>query len=102
MNFEYFQIQKLILQTVRSEKVDEKNWVICLVSMFPSWVMVSKWSKKVHFLQFCADLSKISKSIKAIYINASERSRFALSENGIVYCAMTYYFGLVFEVKEFC
>ena len=64
--------------------------------------MVLKWSKKVHFLQFCADLSKISKSIKAIYINASERSRFALSENGIVYCAMTYYFGLVFEVKEFC
>ena len=36
MNFEHFQIQKLILQTVRSEKVDEKNWVICLVSMFPS------------------------------------------------------------------
>ena len=93
MNFEYFQIQKWILQTVRSEKVDEKNGVICLVSMFPSWVMVLKLSKKVHFLQFCADLSKKSKSIKAIYIYASERSRYALSENGIVYCAMTYYFG---------
>ena len=25
MNFEYFQIQKWILQTVRVEKVDEKN-----------------------------------------------------------------------------
>ena len=36
MNFEYFQIQKLMLQTVRAEKVDEKNGVICLVSMFPS------------------------------------------------------------------
>ena len=70
-----------------------KNGVICLVSMFPSWVMVLKLSKKVHFLQFCADLSKKSKSIKAIYIYASERSRYALSENGIVYCAMTYYFG---------
>ena len=93
MNFEYFQIQKWILQTVRSEKVDEKNGVICLVSMFPSWVMVLKLSKKVHFLQFCADLSKKSKSIKAIYIYASERSRYALSENGIVYCAMTCYFG---------
>ena len=93
MNFEYFQIQKWILQTVRSEKVDEKNGVICLVSMFPSWVMVLKLSKKVHFLQFCADLSKKSKSIEAIYIYASERSRYALSENGIVYCAMTYYFG---------
>ena len=75
MNFEYSQIQKWILQTVRSEKVDEQNGVICLVSMFPSWVMVFKLSKKVHFLQFCADLSKKSKSIKAIYIYASERSR---------------------------
>ena len=93
MNFEYFQIQKWILQTVRSEKVDEKNGVICLVSMFPSWVMVLKLSKKVHFLQFCADLSKKSKSIKATYIYASETSRYALSENGIVYYAMTYCFG---------
>ena len=82
-----------MLQTVRAEKVDEKNGVICLVSMFPSWVMVLKLSKKVHFLQFCADLSKKSKSIKAIYIYASERSRYALSENGIVYYAMTYCFG---------
>ena len=36
MNFEYFQIQKLILQTVRAGKIGEKNGVICLVSMFPS------------------------------------------------------------------
>ena len=36
MNFEYFPVQKGILQTVRLEKVDEKNGVICLVSMFPS------------------------------------------------------------------
>ena len=93
MNFEYFQTQKWILQTVRSEKVDEKNGVICLVSMFPSWVMVLKLSKKVQFLQFCADLGKKSKSIKATSIYASERSRYALSENGIVCCAMTYYFG---------
>ena len=70
-----------------------KKGVISLVFMFPSWVMVFKLSKKVHFLQFCADLSKKSKSIKAIYIYASERSRYALSENGIVYYAMTYCFG---------
>ena len=46
------------------------------------------------FLQFCADLSKKSKSIiiKAIYIHASERSRYAISENGIVFYAMTYCF----------
>ena len=85
MNFEYFQIQKWILQTVRSEKVNEKNGVICLISMFPSCVMVLKLSTKVHFLQFCADLSKKSMSIKAIYIYASGRSRHTLSENGIVY-----------------
>ena len=54
--------------------------------------MALKLSKKVHFLQFCADLNKMSKSIKAIYIYALERSRYALSENGIIY-AMTYCFG---------
>ena len=90
MNFEYFQIQKWILQTVRSEKVDEKNGVICLVSMFPSWVMVLKLSKKVHFLQFCADLSKKSKSVKAIYIYASESSHYTLSENAMIYRGLSH------------
>ena len=70
----------------------KKNGVICLVSMFLSWVMVLKLSKKMHFLQFCADFSKESKSIRAVYIYASERSRYAFSENGIVYYAMTYCF----------
>ena len=93
MNFDYFQIQKWMLETVRLEKIDEKNWIICLVSMFFSWVMVLKLSKKVQFLQFCADLTKKSKSNKAIYIYACERSRYALSENGIVYYTMTYCFG---------
>ena len=36
MKFEYFKIKELMLQTIRAEKVDEKNGVICLVSMFPS------------------------------------------------------------------
>ena len=74
-----------MLQTVRAEKVDDKNGVVCLVSMFPSWVMVCKLSKKVHFLQFSADLLKKSKSIKAIYIYASESSLSTLSGNGMVY-----------------
>ena len=52
-----------MLQTVRAEKIEEKNELICLVSMFPSWVMVLKLSKKVQFLQFCADLSKKRKSL---------------------------------------
>ena len=46
----------------------------------------------MHFLQFCAVLSKKFESIKAIYIYASERSHYALSENGIVY-----YAGLLFQ-----
>ena len=58
MNFEYFQIQKWILQTVRVEKVDEQNGLICLVSMFPSWDTVYKIFKNVHFLQLYADLNK--------------------------------------------
>ena len=70
-----------------------KNGVIRLVSMFPSWVTVVKLFKKHIFLQFCADLSKKSKSIKAIYLYASERSRYTLSENSIVYCVTTYHFG---------
>ena len=81
MNFDYFQIKKWILQTVRAEKVDEKIEVICLVSMSSSW----KLSKKGHFLQFCADLSNKSKSVKAIYIYASESSHYTLSQNAIVY-----------------
>ena len=55
--------------------------------------MVLKLSEKVHFLQFCADISKKCKSIKEIYIYVSERSRYALSENGIVSYAMTYCLG---------
>ena len=42
-------------QTVRAEKIDDKNGVISLVSMFLSRVMILKLSKKVIlFLQFCA------------------------------------------------
>ena len=51
--------------------------------------MVLKLSKKVHFLKLCANLSMKSKSIKSIYVYASERSRCAHLENGIVYYAMT-------------
>ena len=84
-NSDLFQMQKWMLKTVRAEKVDQKNGVICLVSMFPSWVMVRKLSKKVHFWQFCADLTKKSKSVKAIYIYGYESSLYTLSENGMVY-----------------
>ena len=80
-------------QTITAEKVDGKNGVICLVSIFPSKVMVFKLSKKVQYLQVCTELSKKSRYIKAIYIYAAERACCALSENGIVYYAMIYCFG---------
>ena len=70
-----------MLQTIRAGKVNKKDGVICQVSMFSSWVMVLKLPKKVHFFQFCTDFSKKSKSVKAIYIYASESSHYTLSEN---------------------
>ena len=90
INFDYFQIKKWILQTVRAEKIDKKIGVICLVSMFPTWVMVCKLSKKVHFLQFCADLSKKSKSVEAVHIYASENSHYTLSENAMICRGMSH------------
>ena len=60
--------------TDRVEKVDETNGIICVVSMFPSCVMVCKLSKKWYFLQLWAELSKKSKSVKAIYKYATESS----------------------------
>ena len=41
-----------MLQTVKAEKVNEKNGAICLVSTFPPRVMVRKLPKKVYFLKF--------------------------------------------------
>ena len=78
MNFGNFQIQNRISQTFRAQKLDEKNRVIFLVYFFPSWVMVLKFPKKVHFWKICADLSKKSKSIKIIYLYPSERPHHAL------------------------
>ena len=36
-----------MLQIVTAEKVDEKNQVICLVSMFRSCILVVRLSKKI-------------------------------------------------------
>ena len=69
----------------QSWKSRRTKWVACLVAIFSSWLMVRKLSKKVCFLQFCADLSKKSKSAKAIFIYTSESSHHTLAENGMVY-----------------
>ena len=44
-------------------------------------------------MQFCANLSRKSMSTEAIYIHASGRSCYTLSQNVIVYYTMSYYFG---------
>ena len=90
MNFDYFQIQKWKLQTVRLEKVDEKHRVICLVLMCPSWVMGLKLLNKVYILQFWADLNKKPNSVKLIYIYTSESSHYTLSEKGMVYRGLSH------------
>ena len=47
--------------------------------------MILKLPNIVHFWQICADLSKKSKSIEAVYLYPSERSHHALSENSMFY-----------------
>ena len=82
----------------------KKSGAICLVFMFFSLVMILKLSKKVHCLQFPADFRKKLNCNKAIYLYAFERSRYTLSENGIVYCAMNFsraslFFDTVFSIS---
>ena len=50
--FWIFSKTKMNVTNSWSRKSRWKNGVICLVSMFPSWAMVLKLSKKVYFLQF--------------------------------------------------
>ena len=69
---------------VRAEKVDKKwshlsSFHVSFLSYGP------KLPKKLYFLEFCADLSKKSRSVKAFYIYASESSHYTLSENDMVY-----------------
>ena len=78
-----------MLHTVRGEKVNKKDGVICLVSMFSSWVWFSIVEKST-FLQFCTDPSKKSNSITAIYIYASEISYYTLSENDMDYRGLSH------------
>ena len=62
-----------------------KKRVICVHDSFLSY---GPLLKKVHFLQFCADLSQKPKSVEAIYMNGSESSYCSLSENDMVYTGL--------------
>ena len=70
-----------MLLTVRAEKVDEK--MLSFVQ-FP-FFLPDLLSLNCVFLQFCADLSKKSKPVQAIYIYVSKSSHYIFSENGMVY-----------------
>ena len=75
MNFDNFQMEKRVSESVRAQKADEKNGVIYLVFMSPFSVMVLKLSKIVSFLHYFADLSNKSNTVTAVYVYALESSR---------------------------
>ena len=87
--FIIFKCKNEFPKQLRLEKQMKKNGVLCLVFMSCSWIMVLKLSKTVSFLQIIADVSKKSEAVIAIFVYASESSRFALLENGIGHHAMT-------------
>ena len=61
-----------------------KNEFFYLVFMFPSLAVVLNVSRKVRFQQFCADFSKKSTRVKAIYI-LHLKVLTTLFQNGMVY-----------------
>ena len=52
LSFESPEMQKWNTATVRAQRVDEKNGVMCLVVVFTPGVMVIAMSKMAHFLSF--------------------------------------------------
>ena len=84
-------MQKWNIQTDRAQRVDEKNWVICLVIMFAPGVTAIKMSKIAPFLIFFADASKKSVTVWRKYLSASERSYLALSEDAMDCWILSYH-----------
>ena len=52
VNFEGLKMQKWYISMDKVQRIDEKNWVICLVIMFNPGVTVIKISKMTHCLYF--------------------------------------------------
>ena len=73
----------------RPEKADENDGVICLFICFLSELWSLNCPKKCNFMQFCTNISKKSKSVKAIYIYASGISHYIFLENDVVYRSMS-------------
>ena len=70
LNCEGLEIQKWNIPMNRAEKLDEKNGVTCLVTMFAAAVMVFEMSKNGLFFVFSADNSKILVTVWARYLSA--------------------------------
>ena len=89
MNFKYFQIQKWMLQADRAEKIDEKWGHLCSFHVpFLSYNPLIVEKVKFSIVYWPQEIN-LAKYVKEIYIDASERSRYPLSENVIIYYAMT-------------
>ena len=61
--FKGLEMQKWNIPMDRTQRVDEKNVVICLVIMFTLGVMVIIVSKMAHFCNFRGRQQKISHSL---------------------------------------
>ena len=63
INFDYFQMQKWMLQIVRAEEEDEKNRVICLVSMLPSrpfrYIHINRFNRPRFLAEVSTKLQKM-------------------------------------------
>ena len=103
MDLKYFRIQKWMLQADRAEKVNEKNGVFCVVFMFPSWVMILKLLKKVHFLNFVLTSEKSLSMLKQFtYMHLK---RLVMSFQKMLLFTMLWHHVLkilAFEIEELC
>ena len=52
LKFEVIKMRKSNIPMDRAQKIDKKNWVICLLIMFTPEVMVMTMSNMVHLLYF--------------------------------------------------
>ena len=90
--FRLFLIFGMNVTNSSSERRRWKNWGHLPSFHVPCLRYSPKLSKNAFFV-ICAHLSKKFRYIEVIYIDASERPRCELSENGIAYYATTYCFG---------
>ena len=67
LNFEDLEMKNWNIPMDKTQRVDEKNGVNCLVIIFTSRVMVMKMSKMVHFCIFCWCQKRISLSLDKIF-----------------------------------